>query len=392
MLKVLLVACILFLPVCHAGQAQNAQLARQGIVSKQDYRVELPFRYIDRHVFIDVAIRGRTYTFLLDSGYELSAIDSGIGVEIGAVSKSRVSVSGTSFETRQATLVEVPRLAIAGVDFDGTAAVLQDLSMVKKHHGCIQVHGIIGNNVMRKAAWQIDYPARVIRLSDRSAALAIGKQAHPVRMKSRGWGLATLDLAINGAGSDFLFDTGSSGGFTAMRSLQRSFDPAGKAHYLHTDRKSAFIAGSVRLGDIALASQIVSLEDSPRSLVGNGFFENFVVTIDWANDLLWLDPRTQIPEGSLDAFQASLHPDYADNTLRLRNQWKSHALSPVLENDARVLRIDGRDVSALDRNQLCALWNDRQALLDSTQLELVVQATDGERAITLVRKRLLPAE
>lgn len=149
------------------GFSQNRkQLSKKGYVKQKEYFVEIPFNYVNKHIYIEVVISGKKYNFVFDTGYEVTTIDSNIAKEIQYKIIKDVSLSGSSFADQKVTLVELPNIAIASLDFKETYGLLQDLSFTKKP-ATQKIDGIIGNNVMRKSKWQIDYVQKVIRISSK---------------------------------------------------------------------------------------------------------------------------------------------------------------------------------------------------------------------------------
>ena len=149
------------------GFSQNRkQLSKKGYVKQKEYFVEIPFNYANKHIYIEVVISGKKYNFVFDSGYEVTTIDSNIAKEIQYKIIKEVSLSGSSFADQKVTLVELPNIAIANLDFEETYALLQDLSFTK-NPATQKIDGIIGNNLMRKSKWQIDYVQKVIRISNK---------------------------------------------------------------------------------------------------------------------------------------------------------------------------------------------------------------------------------
>jgi len=52
--------------------------ANQGAVTNQDYNSEMPFRYVDGYIFVDIVQNNKTYNFLFDTGSEATLINKAV--------------------------------------------------------------------------------------------------------------------------------------------------------------------------------------------------------------------------------------------------------------------------------------------------------------------------
>ena len=201
------------------GFSQNRkQLSKKGYVKQKEYFVEIPFNYVNKHIYIEVVISGKKYNFVFDTGYEVTTIDSEIAKEIQYKIIKEVSLSGSSFADQKVTLVELPNIAIASLDFEETYGLLQDLSFTK-NPATQKIDGIIGNNVMRKSKWQIDYVQKVIRISSKIENFKNLPTAKKIELNNKDWGLGYVAIELNNQKHQFLFDLGSNGEFTANHSF-----------------------------------------------------------------------------------------------------------------------------------------------------------------------------
>lgn len=290
--RLLLISFISILLFSNCYSQKKEQLAKQGIVKEKDYLIEIPFRYIDKHIFIEVVISGKKYNFLFDSGYELSVIDKDIAKEIDYKPKKQIEISGSSFTMEKVELIEIPKISISTINFDNTNGILQNLAFIKKNYDSIEVNGIIGNNLMRKSNWQIDYQKKTIKISDKADSFKIAKNAYPIKLYGKNWGISYLDLTINTKKHKFLFDLGSSGKFTADTTFLKFLDVK-STELVKSGNHYKVPVKKIILDKIEILNQIISIEKGVSSLIGNGFFENYLLTIDWNNNKLYLEPKEE---------------------------------------------------------------------------------------------------
>ena len=271
------------------GFSQNRkQLSKKGYVKQKEYFVEIPFNYVNKHIYIEVIISGKKYNFVFDTGYEVTTIDSNIAKEIQYEIIKEVSLSGSSFADQKVTLVELPNIAIASLDFEETYGLLQDLSFTKKP-ATQKIDGIIGNNLMRKSKWQIDYVQKVIRISSKIENFKSLPTAKKIELNNKDWGLGYVDIELNNQKHQFLFDLGSNGEFTANHSFVKFIK---EKDTLLQQEKQSFPVGKIKIGEIELNDKSITLEKRAGSLLGNAFFENYLLTIDWDKNILYLNQNT----------------------------------------------------------------------------------------------------
>ncbi|VXB65100.1 conserved hypothetical protein [Flavobacterium sp. 9R] len=271
------------------GFSQNRkQLSKKGYVKQKEYFVEIPFNYVNKHIYIEVFISGKKYNFVFDTGYEITTIDSEIAKEIQYKIIKEVNLSGSSFADQKVTLVELPNIAIASLDFEETYGLLQDLSFTK-NPATQKIDGIIGNNVMRKSKWQIDYVQKVIRISSKIENFKNLPTAKKIELIGKDWGLGYVAIELNNQKHQFLFDLGSNGEFTANHSFVKFLK---EKDTLLQQEKQTFPVGKIKIGEIELNNKSITLEKRAGSLLGNTFFENYLLTIDWDKNILYLNQNT----------------------------------------------------------------------------------------------------
>jgi predicted aspartyl protease len=384
---VLLIATVL--SSCSASK--KTELAKKGNVRNKEYVTEIPFRYISRHIFIDVVINQKKYNFLLDTGAEFTVIDDETINDLQFLNFDETNVQGNSISKQKAKLIEIPKISISDVDFENTGALILNIPL-KKYYGCFEINGIIGNNLMRKANWQIDYKNKIIRITDNLSTVKMSKNAYPVKMNAQETGNIYFDLGINGIYSKFTFDTGSNWNITTSSAKFDSFQNQNKKlEFLKRGTEYEIIADSVTLDKIKLKKQIITFEDGNHSLLGNAFFENYTLTIDWKNDVVFFEPMNEIKEDKLSAYQLGFSVDYDKNEIVVTNSWTEHQLDFEVENGTKVLAINSVDVSSFNRNQLCEYWYDFQnQIKDGKEIEIELDVNNTKRKVVLIKKQLLP--
>lgn len=381
------------------GHSQKIiRLAKKGIVMQSDYSSEIPFRYENKHIFIDVSINGEIYNFLFDTGFDISAIDINHFKNINYKKVLKKNVSGSSFKKHKVQFIVIPTISISDIDFNEIGASIIDLSFINKDYPCSEkpIAGIIGANILRKAYWQIDYKNRIIIFSDKISKFIISKKAFKFDMISKGWGSPLVNVNLNGIDKKFIFDTGSNGKITTGKEFQKELNSyKEKVNYLTITKKRkneqtynnyyAFIE-EINIGDLNLKKQIISLEKGVSSLIGNRLFENFIVTIDWKNDKFILDPIVEINEDMLVDFQVLLKPNYETNKIEINGFYSKNLTEYKFEIGTEVLSINNKNVSDFSTQKLCGFWKNEWRKIKA-QEKMVIETKNQK--IELVKINLL---
>ena len=350
----------------NAQNKNEIEWANKGSVTQNNYITEIPFNYIDGYIFIDIIQNSKTYNFLFDTGAEATVIDKSIIKEFDIKSAIKSKVSGPLIENQNVNTILISSLHISEIEFVNTGAIAIDLNFSKSKF-CKKLDGIIGNNLMKKANWQIDYQNKKIRFSDDLSKFNLTKREHKIKMslKNHGFGTETVALNIDGIKSNFNLDTGSGRSkFVAppkeFKKLVKNNKNTSLKYGLsksNTDYK--VITENIIIGDIILKNQIVNLENEVGKfkLVGNRFLENYLVTIDWKNHFLYLmEKKDIIPEKLLD-FKLNFTPNFKTNKIEVKTGLKKFTTENEIKKGTILSHINGINITDLSDNDFCIFWN-----------------------------------
>ncbi len=273
-------------------------LASQGDLTKKHFNTEIPFYYLGKYMYIDIVVNQKTYTFLFDTGWDITHIDTSLLSEIDFLPIRKYKTSGSSFEeTKLQYGTLASSLMIGDVEFRDIGVGIQDMSFLKSTFpDNKKIYGIIGANVLRKAFWQIDYDKRVIRFSDKMDNLFPSPEAQVVTLipkSSSDWGACRIKVTINGVTDYFVFDTGSygsfSGNFPYLERLKNGDKPLVEKSSDRESLKRKFKIDELEIDSLKFKNQELLVEKEINLLIGNDFLEEFIVTIDWVNHKLYLE-------------------------------------------------------------------------------------------------------
>ncbi|MCG8330365.1 MAG: aspartyl protease family protein [Chitinophagales bacterium] len=286
----------IFLNSC--SNSKIITLATQGELSQTNFNIEIPLLYHENHIYIDIVINQKAYTFLFDTGWDITHIDKSLLEELNFTPFTKQKVSGSSFDKTTLVYGTLTSLFIGDIEFKNIGIGIQDMYFLKSTFPDERkIYGIIGTNILRKACWQINYKEQTLKFSDKIENFLPKPNAHEISMlpKSPGnWGLNRIKLTINGVTNNFVLDTGSYGSFSAnpdfLDQLEKVEKPLEEIPYINQDSKQKFKIDELTLDAISFKNQELMIEKGIDLLIGNAFLENYIVTINWSKNSLFLNP------------------------------------------------------------------------------------------------------
>jgi hypothetical protein len=175
---------------------------------------------------------------------------------------------------------------------------------------CITEAGLIGASAMTNAVWQIDYQAKTITVTPSTDGIdhVQGAVAIPFSMDG---GTPVVTLKVGSGQIPFGVDTGSSFGVTAgpnelqaagvtvpanaPKVEQRLVGAAGSV-----DQEVPYVTTTIDLGGKQIDYPVAAVDIIPKvGNIGNAFLSQFVVTFDFPNKTMYLDPISA--DGSVSA-------------------------------------------------------------------------------------------
>ncbi|REE25714.1 aspartyl protease [Winogradskyella pacifica] len=373
----------------------------QGKVEQENYTEEIPFKFVKNQIIIEVEINNKNYSFIFDTGNELTTIDPNIINEISYKSnnvKGRISDANKTITSNE--YLSISNIKIGKIDFKNIGAYSSDFTHYYQFLGPDTYYGIIGNNLMRKAKWQIDYKNKVIRISDKIDNFNIGGNSKIFKTNSGKYGNAKIKIKLNGIEDSYTFDTGFSGNISANLSLFNKLNSKKNIPYVTTTGLTSVNANGITkstkynsllsiqlLNDIKLSNQIVTFKENASNLIGNTFFEKFTITLDWANEIFYLDQNSDFNEDILTEHQIFFHPNYEQNTIIIYSYEDNYLLDKPIELGTQIIAINGINVSNFNTQELYDYWTNNRF---TKNVEIEIEEKGLKRKITLTEKQLLP--
>jgi hypothetical protein len=119
--------------------------------------IEIPFRFIENHIYLPVVMKGKERLWVLDSGAEITVIEKRFAQEIGVASIGDLKGTGAG-NVVDFSFAELPPLSIDDKLFlDGQKGAVFDLYSLLHDLMGLEVAGILGYDFLSRVVTRIDY-------------------------------------------------------------------------------------------------------------------------------------------------------------------------------------------------------------------------------------------
>ncbi|MEQ8714345.1 MAG: aspartyl protease family protein [Cyclobacteriaceae bacterium] len=271
-------AIILFL-IVESCSLSNYQ--RQGRVAPKSYHQTISFTTFKSVITLPVEVDGEYRNFLFDTGAQLSLLQS------DETKGKRMSVSGASKRKVWLYRHKVSSMRIGDVDFKKVNVLSGDFTGLKEQ--IPDFGGLIGQSILNKANWKIDYPNRTLEVSNTPFPLD-SMHAIPI---IRSGGSPYADISIAGTTYRAIIDLGSSAkGLNvpddhplAQRLMDKfTFEGHTRDIYtmggLQTVTERVGTLPFVWLSGVGFKDVPVDIRNSSDLRIGMNFFKDCVLVID----------------------------------------------------------------------------------------------------------------
>ena len=271
--------------------------------------VEVPFEFLHNQIVVQVKVNGKgTLNMLIDTDTDPSAIDSatakGLGLQVGT---SGAPASGGGTGTSVVYPTKLASIELGGISAKDVVAATIDLTKIGERIGK-PVQGVLGFSFLKDRIVQIDYEHLKLRFFAVSPYPRIDMTPNTVNTIALSFRREDGDVIvdsvfINNEKMRATLDTGSSGTFTLTPEAIAILNLADQAQdgkggqsigYNGTYENKSGVLKSVRLGRYSAESVPADFwlpntgHDKKKYQVniGNGFFQDFMMTFDFKNKIV----------------------------------------------------------------------------------------------------------
>lgn len=283
-----------------AAPTASASAAPQtALIDPTTLPVTIPFTDRANHVIVEAGFGSdKTYPMMFDTG-AASTVSADLVKEYGFPSLGQQTADAGGGQITS-DIVGIDKVTLGDLSVNmvlGTSPWVDS----KNALSCITEAGLIGPSAMTNAVWQLDYQAKTVTVTESTDGInhVQGAIAIPFNMDK---GTPVINVNVGSGQVPFLVDTGSSFGMVAgPKELQAvgvqppADAPVQKQRLVgaagSTDQTVPFVTTTVGLGDKTIDYPIAVQDIIPNvGNMGNAFLSQYVVTFDFPNKTMYLDP------------------------------------------------------------------------------------------------------
>ena len=256
----------------------------------------IPFQFIDKHIYLPVQVGGITRIWVLDSGAGASCIEKRFADELGLKSEGSMKGRGAGALVDMEWMT-LPPFSLPGIAFDKQAVAALDMYWLFKKWVGLEVAGILGYDFLSRFVVKVDYAHELLSfyLPDSfqyqgpgivlKAPVAQDNMFHlPVTVDGKYAGDWNLDLGAGGM--SFHYPYARAHGLLDLPGIERMGHGAGGSMIDKTARfKTIEFAGSTLkepLIDISVDSTPGAFANAELTgNIGNTLLRNFVLYLDY---------------------------------------------------------------------------------------------------------------
>lgn len=285
-----------------AAPSASAPAEELGAIDPSTLPVTLNYDYLADHIVVDTGFgTDETFPMMLDTGAPLN-VSADLVTKFGfPVTGQQESAAGGG--TITSDVIGVDTVTMGGLTVDRVQGLTPWVD-TSNPLSCVTENGLVGGNVMRDAVWQIDYQAKTVTVTESTEGIDHVTGAIAIPYQPKGLGESPLvGFALGDSGLPFLVDTGSSFGVVAAPAdLERvgvnipADAPTVKTRIAGAggtfDLDLPYVTSSLGLNETTTIEYPIAAGDIVQNIgnIGNAFLSQFIVTFDYPNATIYLDP------------------------------------------------------------------------------------------------------
>jgi hypothetical protein len=155
------------------GFSQRGPLSKGNAVSA-NYYTQIDYNWIKGKIIIPVAIEGKTYQFLFDTGAP-NLISSELLKHLQTKTVDSIFVTDANSKRKKMEIVSIPKLTIGAVEFQNVSTLVYQYEQ-NIIFDCFKIDGIIGSNMLRESIVQIIPKEKKLKITNDKKKLALNKK------------------------------------------------------------------------------------------------------------------------------------------------------------------------------------------------------------------------
>lgn len=257
----------------------------------------IPFEFIENHIYLKVTIKGKKGLWILDSGAAISVMDFDYARQIGLEPAGRLRGQGAGNRV-DLSFVTMPAYSLPGIRFEPQKIGCLNLKQIVSRFLGFDIAGILGYDFLSRFVTRIDYAAGklsfyhpdyfVYKGAGRSVTAPLRGNLHslPLTVDGKYSGLWALDLGANGL--SFHHPYAMEHNLPALKGIETMAAGAGgmikeKAVRFSSIELAGFVVSKPR---ISFPVEEVTGGFSSGEFIGNAgntLFRHFILYLDYKN-------------------------------------------------------------------------------------------------------------
>jgi len=372
---------------------------KSGTVSTENFTSQIPFHRLKEIPFVYVKIAGKEYRFMFDSGAPC-VISTELYEQLGLKKTTASKITDSGGLKAKQIYTTIDKIELGDVEFQNIGTVVMNLN-TSEIFQCLDFDGIIGANLMRTAIWEMDYQKNILTFSNDLKNLNTAGEKHVLNFSPVLSGTPHLDIIVDSITiKDVTFDTGSSGYLTLPAKTFKGQYLNTNSHHMGYGVSSYGVYGAgqvdtsftvktknISLGTVTETDKIIELEKINKEILGNLFFENYRVIMDWTREQISLYPviDNRGKNENKNTFGYSLA--FANQKITVDYIYiDSPADKAGLNVGDEIIEISGQKTTDLTADQRCDLWY--KSYKDLDEITLLILRGDEEVVLNLEKVSL----
>jgi predicted aspartyl protease len=266
---------------------------------------EVPFHLLNNHIYIDAKVDGKPVRMIVDTG-GLNLLTPAAAAELGLATSGKMAARGVGEKQIDLAYANGTSLEVGGVKLARPVFYVIDMGALGAVEG-VPFDGLVGFELFQRLVVRIDYPGRKLVLSKRDDFTPpAGAIAVPFELRDR---TPVVSGEIDGIPARITIDTGARNSltttspFTKQHGLEKRYQPKfetvtgwgvggpvkGKpVRFKRVKMGEASIDDVV--GDLFTGTQGALADPDSSANLGGGVLKRFVVTFDYRDKKMYLEP------------------------------------------------------------------------------------------------------
>jgi hypothetical protein len=360
------------------------------------------FRLLNNHIYLSVRLDGKMGEhFIFDTG-ATNTVSAELAKSAGIKTEGALPGGGFGDSVSAYGLAKIAQTEVAGIKLKDQVFTSFDLSGLAKVEG-VSCDGLVGYEIARRAVVKIDYANSKLTITS-PESFHPPKDAVKIPFTFSNH-IPVVQGEIDGIPGEFEIDTGNRASLSIMRPFAEKnelkekykatteviggYGVGGPARALLVRPRKLKI-GTVEVtapvGMIELGEKGASASTQIAGNLGSGLLKRFTVTLDYANQVLYLEPNANFTKPDVFDRSGLWIMNDADGGCEVKDVVKDGpAAKAGLQVGDHILAINGSKLSTSQIGDLREKFKQPAG----TQVKLQVQGKDGQRKVTLVLADLI---